>query len=87
MKIGERGKVTHILNTAAAEPHVLCKSGKAAGRFKAGLTEREREAELERRQRSTQQLYRAEGEGVTCYRCIKLARLNLEKSRGKSLLP
>jgi len=85
IRIGRYGKLTHILD--AAEDGALCGSGKSAGRYREGATPQERAAALENRRTRTQQLFHAEGEKPTCYRCIKLALLNLRKSGGRSFLP
>jgi hypothetical protein len=85
IRIGEHGRLTHLYDPK--EDVALCGSGRNAGRYPSDADHEDREDVLIARRDKKQQFYRAEGEKVTCYRCIKLAQLNLAKSGGKSFLP
>jgi len=80
--VGKYGLMTHLVGSSGK---VLCRSGKGAGRYPRGATAAEKKEILAVRLRSGPTLYpsKAKKEGVTCYRCAKLALIN--QAAGRSL--
>ena len=74
VQIGPHGVKTHLRGPNG----VLCKSGKNAGRYKKG---EDRKAALKRRRAQTQEIYPSDARSVTCYRCAKLAEINMAAGR------
>jgi hypothetical protein len=87
--VGEHGQRTHLYSPA--EGDVICKSGRGAGRYAAGA---DREAVLQERQEQERSFYRVYGRdpktgkpnkrtppAITCYRCAKLAGINIANGR------
>lgn len=77
--VGKNGQNTHLLNPSTKQ--VLCKSGRAAGRYPSGASAAERKQILAARRAEKQEVYTSRAKEVTCYRCAKLAAINIEAGR------
>lgn len=71
VRVGQYGKHTHLYNPKT-RLHA-CKSGFNAGR-------RKKDGSAPNRARGNPALFRSEGTHITCYRCIKIALMNLEST-------
>jgi hypothetical protein len=86
VRIGPHGQHSHIWDPVERRP--LCGSGKSAGRYPKGASAAQKKEILAARQAaSDQNFYPSNAKEVTCYRCAKLAKMNLERSGGSSFLP
>ena len=87
--VGEHGQRTHLYDPT--ERDVICKSGRGAGRYS---EDADREAVLRQRQEQERSLYQVYGRdpktgkpnkktppAITCYRCAKLAEINVANGR------
>jgi hypothetical protein len=74
--VGPHGERTHLYSEKLRD--VICKSGKNAGRYASGAN---RAKALAARKKKGREFYPSDASEVTCYRCAKLAGINIAAGR------
>ena len=82
--VGKRSTLTHLYDPAIGMH--ACQSGKNAGRQGLGAFEGAKYGQGQWL-RDPPELYATQSKHITCYRCAKLAEINLENSGGRSVAP
>jgi len=74
--VGPHGERTHLYSAKTGD--VICKSGKNAGRYASGANH---QTVLAARREKGRKFYPSDATEVTCYRCAKLASINIAAGR------